>query len=151
MGTDVEVAIVRACCKSCDNEELYWMMSRSQVEFVAKNLELVHSSGDQIFARYGDQVLPLVSLESHFGFVADNIQKREKFIGVRFVNNDGKLQRLVITTGDSPHFFALNLSFSTMDSFSAPQNNTHIQGVYLLGKGKVAVVPDITNVSSGTL
>ena len=149
MGKDVEVAIVRACCKSNDNTELYWMMSRSQVEFVAKNLELVHSSGAQIFARYGDQVLPVFSLEGHFGFASDSIQKSEKYIGVRFVNNDGKLQRLVIATSDSPHFFTLSRSFPALDSFSAPQNSTHMQGVYVLGKGKVAVIPDVTSVCSG--
>lgn len=150
MGTDVEVAIVRACCKSSDDQELYWMMSRSQVEFVAKNIELVHSSESQVLARYGDQVLPVFSLESHFGFLSENKKEGEKYIVLRFVNSDGKLQRLVIPVSDSPQFFTLSRSFAAMDSFSTPQNNAHIHGAYALGEGKVALVPDITNVCCGT-
>jgi hypothetical protein len=50
MRTDLEVSIVRARCSSSDKEELYWIVSRSQLEFVVKELEQVDASKATVMA-----------------------------------------------------------------------------------------------------
>jgi len=146
MRTDLEVAIVRARCSSSDKEELYWIVSRSQLEFVVKELEQVDASKATVMANYQGEALPVISLERYFGFVAYNASESSRYMVLRSVDKKKQVRKLIVQSGDSPKFFKLTRSFAALDTFSAPENSEHILGVYSLGKGKVGIVPDVAGI-----
>lgn len=146
MGTDLEVALVRAGCRNAENQELYWIFSRAQLEFVLKELELVDSSNSQVVARYQEMVLPVLSLEQYFGFSGGGAGDNKKFMVLRSVDENKKLQRLIVQSDSSPQFLKLTNSFSAMVDFSTPKNSGQIRGAYSLGRNKVGVVPDMDGI-----
>ena len=146
MGADLEVAIVRACCSRAENQELYWMFSRSQLEFVLKELDVVDELTSKMEARYQDMLLPVLSLENYFGFLADTEKMNQKHMVLRAADENRNLRRLIVQSAHSPKFFNLTKSFISLDSFSVPQNSKHMCGAYSLGRGKVGLVPDVISI-----
>ncbi len=146
MRTDLEVVIVRACCNSSGKEELYWIVSRSQLEFVVKELDQVDASKATVMANYQGEALPVISLEKYFGYVAYRANESSKYMVLRSVDKQKQVRKLIVESENSPKFFKLIRSFAALDSYSAPENSEHILGAYSLGKGKVGIVPDIVGI-----
>ncbi len=146
MKTDLEIAIVRASCNSDENQELYWIFSRSQLEFVFKELDRVDGSKSRVMATYQDVSLPVISLEQYFGFVPYNAKESSKYMVLCAVDKQQKLIKMIVESGASPKFFKLTRSFVALDSFSAPKSSEHLLGAYSLGKSKVGIVPDIVGI-----
>ncbi|MFT5697789.1 MAG: hypothetical protein ACI8ZB_000643 [Desulforhopalus sp.] len=146
MGTDLEVAIFQSSCRTDDKQELYWLFSRTQLEFILKELELLEGPGAQVVARYQEMILPVLSLEEYFGFSKVVQRENLKYLVLRAVDEKGNMRRIIVETEYSPKFFDLTKSFSSLESFVSPQKNTHISGAYSLGTGKVGVVPDVANI-----
>ena len=149
MKTDLEVSIVRASCNSADQGELYWIFSRSQLEFVLKDLEQVDTSKSIAMARYQDQNLPVVSLENHYGYAGSAIKQSSKYMVLCAVDKKKDVRRIIAHAADAPKFFKLTRSFAALDTFSAPENSEHILGAYSLGKGKIGIVPDLVGIIEG--
>jgi len=146
MRTDLEVAIVRACCNNSGKEELYWIVSRSQLEFVVKELDQVDASKATVMANYQGEALPAISLEKYFGYVAYNANESPKYMVLRSVDEQKQVKKLFVQSGHSPKFFKLTRSFAALGTFSAPENSEYILGVYSLGKGEIGIVPDIVGI-----
>ena len=149
MKTDLEVAIVRVCCNSDDKQELYWIVSRSQLEFVVKELDQVDASSATVRANYQGEALPVVSLEKYFGYAAYSENESSKYMVLRSVDKQKRVRKLIVESEDSPKFFKLIRSFAALDSCSVPENSKHILGAYSLGKGKIGMVPDIVGILDG--
>jgi len=145
MKTDLEVAIVRACCNSSD-KELYWIVSRSQLEFVVKDLDQADASKSPVMASYQGESLAVVCLEKYFGYVAYKANESPQYMVLRSVDKQNQVRKLIVQSGDSPKFFKLTRSFAALDTFLAPENSEYILGVYSLGKGKIGIVPDIVGI-----
>jgi hypothetical protein len=146
MRTDLEVAIVRASCNSGDNQELYWIFSRSQLEFVSKELDRADDSISKEMARYQDVSLPVISLEQHFGYIPYNTKESPKYMVLCGVDRQKKIRKVIVTSDESPKFFKLNRSFAALDTFVVPKSHEHVLGAYSLGKGKIGIVPDVVGV-----
>lgn len=151
MKTDLEVAIVRAFCNSFDQEELYWIFSRSQLEFVLKDLEKVDDSKSTVLARYKDHSLPVVFLEKHFGYVDRSTRHDAKYMVICSVDKQKTVKKIIVDSRDSPKIFKLTRSFPPVDTFTTPENSKHVLGVYSLGKGKIGIVPDIAGIFEGII
>ncbi len=149
MGTDHEVALVRAECSVKDNQELFWLFSRAQVEFVLQELDLVETSDGMVMSRYQEMVLPVLSLENHFAFTTRDAREGNKFLVIRSVDNNKKLHRLIVHSSFSPQFLKLSSSFDGVVGFSTPEKSGHILGAYSLGVGKIGVVPDVVSICLG--
>lgn len=149
MRNDLEVAIVRACCNSCEQEELFWIFSRSQLEFVLKDLDLVNSSKSIEMAKYQDLSLPVIFLEKHYGYVGKVPIENAKYMVLCSVDEEKKVRRMIVQSGDAPKFFKLTRSFAALDTFSVPENSEHVLGAYSLGKGKIGIVPDLVGIIEG--
>lgn len=146
MRTDLEVTIVRASCNSGEKQELYWIFSRSQLEFVLKELDKVDASKPCVMASYQDVSLPVISLEQHFGYVPYNVKESSKYMVLRAVDEQQQVRKMIVQSRESPKFFKLTRSFVALDRFSAPKSSEHVLGAYSLGKNKVGIVPDVAKI-----
>ena len=149
MRTDQELALVRAACRKENNQELYWLFSRAQVEFVLKELDLVNTSSGLIMSRYQEMVLPVLSLETYFAVAESSGLPENKFLVIRSVDQNQKLHRLIVQSTFSPQFMKLAGSFNTVGGFTTAENRGHILGAYSLGSDKVGVVPDVVSICQG--
>lgn len=149
MGTDLEVALVRAGCNSEENQKIYWIFSRAQLEFVLKELDHTDSSSSPVIARYQEMLLPVLSLEDYFGFTAAVDGEHKKYMVLRSVDENKKLTRLIVHSNFSPQFLKLTNSFASLTDFTVPDNSNHIRGAYSIGGDKVGVVPDVGSICQG--
>lgn len=148
MEKDVEIGIVRASCNTLGGEELYWLFSRKQFEFVVKELEIVDTPTGRKGA-YMKTRLPLVSLENHYGYV-NTFESSEglRYMVLRAVDKSGGVHRVIVECNGSPRFFRLANSFASLENFNVPANDQHYHGAYEIGAGKVVIVPDIVEISN---
>ena len=149
MGTDLEIVLVRAGCSSEKNQEIYWIFSRAQLEFVLKELDHDDSSGSPVIARYQDMLLPVLSLGDYFGFTVDAVGESQKYMVLRSADENKKLTRLIVPSNFSPQILKLTNAFASLTDFTTPANSFHIRGAYSLGRDKVGVVPDVGSICQG--
>ncbi len=144
----LEVATIRANCDQVNGYELYWAVSRNQLEFVLKNIEVFHSPPFVDTAQYREQLLPVVSLEKHFGLAGKESAKSPKYLVLRTANANQDLVRLMIETPVGVKLQKVEQGlFASFGTLTLPKNNMDVLGVYSLSERGLAIVPDIAGIS----
>jgi hypothetical protein len=141
-----EIIQVRAHCLPLEGFELYWLFGKSQLEFVLKDIELFASPSRVSTTRYGDKMVPVISLEKYFGIEVkyENIDK--KYLVIRAVNEKNEMIKLIIQTIHSLQVQKLGMEFTARSSVHFPDNRGAILGTYSLPGNKIVVVPDIVKI-----
>ncbi len=67
METKLEVATIKANTPPLGGLELYWLLSRNQLEFILQDITVIQSPLQVATAQYQDVMLPVINLEKHFG------------------------------------------------------------------------------------
>lgn len=147
MEIKLEVATIQANCELQNGYRLYWLISRNQLEFILQHLEVFRSPPFAATAQYQEVMLPVISLEKHFGLVEENSGKSSKYLVVRAADANQKLIRLIVETPSSPKMQKLEMGFAAFGAFALPKNNVDIFGIYSLSESALAIVPDIAGIS----
>lgn len=148
METRLEVAIIQASCDPVNDYRLYWTVSRNQLEFILQNIEVFHSPPFVDTAQYQEKMLPVISLEGHFGLVEERLGKTPKYLVVRAVNANQGLVRLIIETQVAVKLQKVEQGLiAPFGGLAMPRNNMDILGVFALSEKELAIVPDIAGIS----
>lgn len=142
MKKQLEVAIIKANSATFQDCELYWLLSRTQLEFVLKELEIFSSSPFVATAKYEEAMLPVINLEKYYGLAEKEDKGPSKYYIIRSVNEKKELVKLIVETPESPKIQKLETDFTSFPSLLLPQNSANVLGMYSLQAGKIAVVPD---------
>jgi len=142
-----EIALIRARCLPIEKHDVYWLFSKSQLEFVLKDVELFASPSRVPTARYRDTMLPVVSLEKYFGIAMNYENIDTKYLVVRSVNGKNEMIKLIVKTVHTLKVHKLETDFSTVTSVQFPQNEDSVLGIYSLSGNRIAVVPDIAKIA----
>lgn len=59
--------MIKANSKPLAGFELYWLLSRSQIEFIFQEMRSVRASSGIAAAHYHNALLPVISLEEYYG------------------------------------------------------------------------------------
>lgn len=147
METSVEIATIQANCDPVNGYRLYWTVSRSQLEFILQGIEVFHSPPYVDTAQYQERLLPVVSLEKHFG-LAGQAGKTSKYLVLRAANANQELVRLIVETPVAVKLQKVEQGLvGSFGAMALPKNNMDILGVYSLSERELAVVPDISGIS----
>lgn len=147
MEMKLEVATVRANCDPLNGYELYWLVSRNQLEIILQNIEVFHSPPFVATVQYREVMLPVISLEKHFGLAARKVEKSMKYLILRAANADQALVRLIVETPFSPKIQKPEKGFTAFGALALPKNSVDILGIYSLSATALAIVPDIAGIS----
>ena len=144
METRLEVATIQANCDPLNGYDLYWAVSRSQLEFILQNIEVFRAPPFAATAQYQEKMLPVVSLEKHFGLVEKKSGKSAKYLVLRAAGANHGLVRLIIETPVPVKLQKVEQGLAaSFGGLALPKNNVDILGVYSLSANELAIVPDI--------
>jgi len=149
MNKILELAVIKADSSLKSGEKLYWLLSRSQVEFVLYDLELTPAEKGQFTAHYRDTILPVVQLEEYYGLPhrkkEENI--KNKYVVAGAVDREEALVRIILQT--CHHVQLLKLSENMPPSFALalPKRGEDVLGVYSLAEDKVLILPDLVRIA----
>ncbi|BCL62405.1 hypothetical protein DGMP_30980 [Desulfomarina profundi] len=145
----LELAVIRADCSLKTGEKLFWLLSRSQIEFVLNDLELIPAENGQFTAHYRDTILPVVQLEEYYGLPGRKKEEKikNKYVVAGAVDREEALVRIILQT--CHHVQLLKLSENMPPSFSLPlpKRGEDILGVYSLAEDKILILPDLVRIA----
>lgn len=148
METRLEVATIQANCDPLNGYDLYWTLSRSQLEFILQNIEVFRAPPHAATAQYQEKMLPVVSLEKHFGLVEKKSAKPARYLVVRGAGGDHGLVRMIVETPVPVKLQKVEQGLAaSFGRLALPKNNMDILGVYSLSARELAIVPDIGGIS----
>lgn len=147
MKKQLEIATIKVNSTIFQGCELYWLLSRNQLEFLFKEVEIFSSSPFVATAKYKDAMLPVINLEKYFGLEGKDENGPPKYLVVRSVNEKKELVKLIIQTSHTLRINKLDSEFQSLQSPVLPKNSKDILGMYSLATGQIGVVPDFVGMS----
>ncbi|MGB3223452.1 MAG: chemotaxis protein CheW [Desulforhopalus sp.] len=145
MKKQLEIATIKANITTFLGGELFWVLSRNQLEFLFKEIEISSSPPFVGKARYQGVMLPVISFEKHYGLKEMDQDSPLKYLVVRSVNEKKELEKIIVQTPRTLKIKTLE-GVSSLQAPALPQNSENVLGIYSLAPGKLGIVPDITRI-----
>lgn len=147
METKLEIAIIQANTPTGKEGRLFWLLSRYQLEFILKDVKVFQSPALGAAAQYQETVLPVISLEEHFGMGVEAAQRTLKYLVVRAATEEKTVARLIVATPHGVRIDKLEPGFAVASELMVPRNNGDLLGRYALPAGGIGLVPDISAIT----
>ena len=147
MTKQLEIAIIKANSKTLQGYELYWILSRTQLEFLFKEVEIFSSPPFVATAKYQEVMLPVLNLEKHYGLEEKDDNRLSKYLVVRSVNEKKEMVKLIVQMDQTLKIHKLETEFKSLQSTPLPQNSEDVLGMFSLATDKLGVVPDLIRIS----
>ncbi|WP_457577630.1 hypothetical protein [Desulfomarina sp.] len=146
----LELAVIRADCSTKMGENVFWLLSRSQIEFVLSDLELDAAENGQFAGRYRDMVLPVVRLEEYFGLLDRKVRRKnkKKYVVAGAVNRKEELVRIILQTRHHVQMLKLSKNMPSSFSFPLPRREKDVLGIYSLAEDKILILPDLVRIAA---
>lgn len=145
MKKQLEIATIKANITTFLGCELFWLLSRTQLEFLLKELEISSSPPFAAKARYQGVMLPVISLEKHYGLKEIDQKSPLKYLVVKSVNEKKELEKIIVQTPQTLKIQTLE-GISSMQAPALPRKSENVLGMYSLAPGKLGIVPDFTGI-----
>ena len=147
MKKQLEIAIIKANSNTFQGYQLYWLLSRTQLEFLFKEVEIFSSPPFVATAKYQEVMLPVINLEKHYGLEEKDENGSAKYLVVRSVNEKKEMVKLIIQMPKTLKIHKLETAFKSLQSMELPQNSEDVLGMYSLATDKIGVVPNFLGMS----
>lgn len=142
MDNKLEIVTFKANSYTVDGIEVSWLFSRSQLEFIIKDIEIFTSSPLSSTAQYGGAMLPVINLEHYFGLENRKNQATGKYLVLRTVA-DNELLKIIVETPQQVKVHDLGAGRPQSSPTRLPKNNESVLGCFSLSDGTVGVMPNI--------
>ncbi|MBU1564776.1 MAG: chemotaxis protein CheW [Proteobacteria bacterium] len=147
METKLEVATIKANTPPLGGLELYWLLSRNQLEFILQDITITQSSLQVATAQYQEAMLPVINLEKHFGLPETGLRRSPKYLVIRAATAEKSLVKVIIETPQAVKMQHLEMGRDASRLLALPRNNSDLLGVYAMSDGSLGIVPDIAGIS----
>ena len=147
METKLEVATIKANTPLLGGLELYWLLSRNQLEFILQDITVIKSSSLLATAQYQDANLPVINLEQHFGLPETGLRRSTKYLVVRAVTAGKELVKVIIETPHALKIQQLETGFAASRQISLPRNGNELLGSFAMPDGSLGIFPDVACIS----
>jgi chemotaxis signal transduction protein len=146
METKLEVATVKANTPPLEGVELYWLLSRTQLEFILQDITVIQSPPLVATAQYQEAMLPVINLEQYFGLPESEQRRSVKYLVIRAVTAEKALVKVIIETPHSLKIQQLETGVAASRLLALPRNSTDLLGIYTMPDGSLGIVPDIAGI-----
>ncbi len=147
METKLEVATIKANTPPLGGLELYWLLSRNQLEFILQDIKVIHSPLQIATAPYQEAMLPVINLEKHFGLPEIGLRRSLKYLVIRAATPEKALIKVIIETPQAVKMQQLEIGLVASRLMALPRNSIDLLGVYAMSDGSLGIVPDITGIN----
>jgi hypothetical protein len=148
MKKQLEIATIKANSTTFLGCELSWILSRNQLEFIFKEIEIISSPPFAAKAKYQGVMLPVINLEKYYGLKEKDQNSMLKYLVVRAVNEKKELVKLIVQTSRTLKIQTLEKGAPSLQSPAFPKNSENVLGMYSLATGQLGIVPDFIGINS---
>jgi hypothetical protein len=143
----LKLAVIRASCSLKTGKQLYWLLSRNQVEFVLYDLEVVAAGGGRFTANYLNIELPVVRLEAYYGLPGLKQKGKYKYIVASAVNRKGELVRVILQISYPVQLLKVAEESPSPFSLELPERGKDVLGIYSFAENRVMIMPDLVRIA----
>ncbi len=147
METKLEVATIKANTPPLGGLELYWLLSRNQLEFILQDITVIQSPLQIATAQYQEAMLPVINLEKHFGLSEIELRRTPKYLVIRATTTEKALIKVIIETPQAVKMQQLETGLAASRLLALPRNSIDLLGVYAMSDGSLGIVPDIAGIN----
>ena len=147
METKLEVTIIQANTQHGEDGGFFWLLSRNQLEFILKEVTVFQSPAMTAAAQYREAVLPVISLEEHFGLPPQTAPRSLKYLVLRGATEEKKVVKVIVATPHGLRLDKLEPGTAVIHPVDLPKNPDHLLGSYRRPAGGVLLVPNIAAIS----
>lgn len=144
--TSPEIAMIMANTPILDGWEMYWLISKRQVEYILTDIAILPPSAEHPHlqrAQYQEEMLSVVSLEKHFGLEELPTVGSYRYIVTKSPTPDGRLAKAILRFNHPIRVRKLNFNSAPARYTGLRENGTHILGAFTLPDNQLVVIPDI--------
>jgi len=149
-----EVALIMADLPAVKGWQVHWLLSKKQIEYILTDIAALPPSPENPRlqrAQYQEAVLPVVSLEQHFGFRAQTSSPgRYRYIVAKSPAPDGGLARAILRVCHPVRVRKLNFNSSPAQRPEVGKNSAHILGTFTLPENLLVIIPDLAAIIGRT-
>ncbi|SHO50276.1 chemotaxis protein CheW [Desulfopila aestuarii] len=147
--TSPEVAMIMANTPPIDGWNIYWLISKRQVEYILTDIAKLPPSAEHPHlerAQYQEEMLPVVSLEKHFGLEESTSVSSYRYIVTKSPTPEGKLVKAILRFSHPIRVRKLNFNSVTAQHTGLRENAAHILGAFTLPDNQLVIIPDIPGI-----
>lgn len=146
LQTSPEIAIIMANTPPIDRWNIYWLISKRQVEYILTDVVMHPPSAEHPNlqrAQYQEEILPIVSLEKHFGLEESLTVSSYRYIVTKSPTPDGKLAKAILRFSHPIRVRKLDFNSAPAQHTGLRENVDHILGAFTLPDNQLVIIPDI--------
>ncbi len=147
MKRQLEIATIKANSTNFHGWDIFWILSKNQLELLFKEVDIFSSSPSGVTAKYQDALLPVINLENYYGLEVNDRSTLPKYLVVRSVNEKKELVKLIVEIPQKYNLQKLTTGIETLQSPMMSKNGENVLGLYTLAPGQLGVVPDFARIS----
>lgn len=140
-----EVAMIMANGAPTEDSNLYWLISKKQVEYILTDIAELPSNVEQPRlqrAQYQGQVLPVLSLEKYYGLAELPPTASYRYIVTKYPNHDGRLTKVILRFCNPIRVRRLTFEATPAEPSALRKNGMDILGAFTLPDNQLAIIPD---------
>lgn len=144
--TTPEVAVIMANTLPVAGWNIYWLISKKQVEYILTDIATLPPSAEHphlVRAQYQEEMLPVVSLEKHFGLEEMSTVSSYRYIVTKSATPEGKIAKAILRFSHPVRVRKLNFNCVPAQDYGVSENAEHILGAFSLADNQLVIIPDI--------
>jgi len=142
-----EVALIMADLPIVKGWQIHWLLSKKQIEYILTDITALPPSAENPRlqrAQYQEAVLPVFSLEQHFGFKAQTSSPgRLSYIVTKSPAPDGRLVKAILRVNHPVRVRKLNFNSNPAQRPMVGKNSAHVLGAFTLPENLLVIIPDL--------
>lgn len=141
-----EIALIEANCEPIDGWQIYWILSKTQIEYMLTDiatLPLNHNQTGLLKAQYQDEVLYVLNLESYYGLSALSSSTSDRYLVTKYPASDNRLIRAILKLSNPVRLRKIDTDTQNSEVAILKSNADQILGAFELQEKQIGIIPDI--------
>jgi hypothetical protein len=144
-----EIAIFQANTLSVEGWNIYWVLSKIQIEYILHDITPLPPNAEQPHlerTQYLEETLPVLSLEKYYGLQELPTRSTYGYIVAKIPMPSGDMQKAVLRTNNPIRIRKLTFNAAEAKYTGLPEHSEDILGAFTLPENQLIVVPDIASI-----
>jgi hypothetical protein len=144
-----EVALIKANTAPVDDWNIYWLISKKQIEYLLTDIAGLPPSAEQPDlqrAQYQEEFLPVLSLEKYYGLEEPSPVSGYRYIVTKSPALQGEISRAIVRFAHPVRVRKLTFEAVPAQYTGLKKNEDTILGAYTLPDNQLVIIPDLAAV-----
>ncbi len=141
-----EIAIFKANTTNTEGRDIYWVLSKIQIEYILHEITALPPSAEQPQlqrTQYLEESLPVLSLEKYYGLQELPLRSTYGYVVAKIPMNTGSMQKAVLRTNNPVRIRKLTFNAEPAEHTGLPEHSEDIIGMFSLPENQLLIVPNI--------